>query len=396
MKALFVHDHNFVYNPKTNLYYDGSGGAFDSRLWQRYLEIFDELTVVGRKIDTLPNRLVVSSAENVKFNLITGVHGVKAVLKNKKRVVKELESVIKQVDLVIIRLPSTLGSWAVNVCKKLNKTYVLEVVGDPFEAYWYHGNILGRVVAPIAAYDMKKLVKESQYTIYVTKNQLQQKYPCANKVESISNVRLLKTSEVEKVEDFYEKKRNKFIIGMIGSFHVRYKGHIEALSALKKLKNKGFEDIELEFVGSGDPTWVLDLAREYRILDSIKIIGTLPAGEEGIFPFLDNLDLYIHPSLTEGLPRVVIEAMSRGRICLASDAGGTVELLNRGDIHKAGDWKKLADDIEKIYNFDSMSKQESAIRNLKEAERYKEDQLQAKRVAFFKEVIANNILKGQI
>ena len=39
------------------------------------------------------------------------------------------------------------------------------------------------------------------------------------------------------------------------------------------------------------------------------------------------MDIYIQPSLTEGLPRALIEAMSRGLPCLASRAGGIPELL---------------------------------------------------------------------
>ena len=31
-----------------------------------------------------------------------------------------------------------------------------------------------------------------------------------------------------------------------------------------------------------------------------------------MFNFLDNIDIYIQPSLTEGLPRALIEAMSGG------------------------------------------------------------------------------------
>lgn len=44
--------------------------------------------------------------------------------------------------------------------------------------------------------------------------------------------------------------------------------------------------------------------------------------------WLDQLDLYIQPSFTEGLPRALIEAMSRGLPALASDVGGIPELLD--------------------------------------------------------------------
>lgn len=387
MKAAFIHDHNFVYNIETDLHYDGSGGAFDGNLWKRYLSLFEELVVVGRKADALPNRLVISSEKGVRFNLISGAHGAKALLKNRSAIKKELESIIHGVDFVIIRVPSILGKWAASICKQQKKKYVVEVVGDAFDAYWHHGNLLGKVVAPIQSFFMRKLVRESPHVIYVTKDKLQKRYPCPNNTEAISNVRLLQVGVVKDVEHYYLTDRSKFVVGMIGTFHVRYKGHIEIIKALKYLKDKGCQDIEMQFVGSGDSAWVLEIAEQYGVKNMINVVGTLQAGENGIFPFLDNLDLYIHPSLTEGLPRVVIEAMSRGRVCLASDAGGTSELLPSQYIHKAGDWKKLADDIELVIKAQKQDRLDTALKNLHEAERYLETVLQERREKFIKEAL---------
>ena len=42
---------------------------------------------------------------------------------------------------------------------------------------------------------------------------------------------------------------------------------------------------------------------------------------------MDQADFYISPSRQEGLPRSVIEAMARSLPCLASNVGGTSELL---------------------------------------------------------------------
>src|SRR5690606_6957570 len=138
-------DHNFVYDEDTSLYYDGSGGAFDENLWNRYLAVFDSLTVVGRQIEKLPNKLVVSSTPKVNFRLINGANGLKEILSNKRKIQGELMCVIKESDFIIIRLPSTLGRWAFEICVELGKKYVLEIVGDPFEAYWYHGSWLGKL-----------------------------------------------------------------------------------------------------------------------------------------------------------------------------------------------------------------------------------------------------------
>ena len=46
-----------------------------------------------------------------------------------------------------------------------------------------------------------------------------------------------------------------------------------------------------------------------------------------MFEWLDDMDLYIQPSLQEGLPRAVVEAMSRGLPALGAHTGGIPELL---------------------------------------------------------------------
>src|SRR5690606_10673633 len=112
---------------------------------------------------------------------------------------------------------------------------------------------------------LKRIVSKAHNVIYVTQKVLQQRYPTFGASEAISNVRLKEVVNEESVERFYKKREDIFKIGMIGSFHVRYKGHLEALKALKCLKEKGYIAVELHLVGTGDATWVSELAAEYQL-----------------------------------------------------------------------------------------------------------------------------------
>lgn len=382
MKALFIHDNPFTYNLDENVYYDGSGG-FTATTWNSYLEVFDHLIVVGREMKKKPNKLVPACSEGVNFFLINDFKR-KIDLKLKyNQVKKKLSNCFDQVDFAICRLPSTLGSIGVSLCIEKEIPYMIEVVGCPFEAYWYHGHFGGKIIAIYEKYKLKKIVKNSENVVYVTQNFLQKKYPSEGNTISISNVKLKSTVEPQKALDFYVKPSDVFNIGHIGTFRTAYKGHKEALKAIKQSVESGFKNIKLHLVGSGDYTHLQYLATKMGIEKYVNFIGLLEGGEKGIFPFIDNLHLYIHTSKTEGLPRTVIEAMSRGKLVLGSNVGGIPELISSQFLHKAGDWKGLAEQIYTILT-EKEKWEEIVLNNLETASEFKEEQLQLKRVQFIK------------
>ena len=83
------------------------------------------------------------------------------------------------------------------------------------------------------------------------------------------------------------------------------------------------------------------LANKYRILDDVIFIGGIP--HNNVLDLLDETDIYIQPSLTVGLGRSVVEALSRGCFCLGSSVGGISELIEPEFRFKAKDYKRLAD-----------------------------------------------------
>lgn len=397
MTAAFIHDHNFVYNSADGLYYDGSGGVFDAHMWSRYLSVFKRLKVVGRRQDSLPNRLVVASAPNVRFNLIHNVpRGVKRYL-GAPSVVSQIERELTDVDAAIIRVPSTLGYMAQQVCIENHIPYLLEIVGCAWDAYWNYGSFFGRVLAPIEMFKLKQACRRANNCIYVTETFLQSRYPTRGKHINVSNVMIKEVLNYNKTKEFYSDylqpsiNSRKLIIGLIGTFHVKYKGHVEALKAVRYLLDRQeIGDLELRLVGTGDSSWLKSLINKLRLERFVKVIGTLEAGEKGIYPFLDTLHLYIHPSKQEGLPRAVIEAMARGRVCLGASTAGIPELLSSEYLHNPGDWKTLAHQISNLY--EAPERWTSiGLENTKKAEMYLEDTLQQRRSHFLTEIFINRI-----
>ena len=80
--------------------------------------------------------------------------------------------------------------------------------------------------------------------------------------------------------------------------------------------------------------------------------------QSDVFSHLKDADILLHCSREEGMPNVVIEAMSIGLPVVVSDAGATSELIDQNKngilVEKEGDFSSAV--IELINNIDQTNK----------------------------------------
>src|SRR5690606_15570335 len=119
--------------------------------------------------------------------------------------------------------------------------------------------------------------------------------------------------------------QNKIIIGTTAAIDVKHKGQQYVIEALGELKKNGYTKFEYHLVGGGDPAYLKSIAKRHNIEENIHFLGTLPHNK--VFEWLDNIDIYVQPSRQEGLPRALIEAMSRGLPAFGANTAGIPELL---------------------------------------------------------------------
>lgn len=395
MKLLFVHSHIFKYDHYGNFYSDGK---LTYQMWKnRYLISFKELIVAGRgqKVHRTDN-LNKSSGSRVSHVILPNLSTLRGRYKNVKKLKTKLFELIKSTDLLVARMPSTHAYHAIKIAKKLKKPYVVEVVGDGFTSLWTHGSIFGKVLAPIIYIRNRKIIKDSSYLIYVTKYHLQKRYPHNSGALSInaSNVDIEKTDKsvlLKRKTKIKNMKNNELIkIGLIGSYSSKYKGIDTAIKSIKTLKEKGF-NCQLFVLGNGNNKWLIKLAKKLGIENNIIFTGTLPGGQE-VFKWLDALDVYIQPSLTEGLPRALIEAMSRGLPCVGSSVGGIPELLEKKFIHSPKSSKETNQIIEYLLLNPTLML-EQAEKNFCQAKEYNSSVLNNRRKEFWSQVINKEFKK---
>lgn len=386
MKCLFVHDLRSYYcngiEYTTNFSYD--------IIRTRYLSHFDEIRIVNRtkKVDKpLQGKYVISNGDGVFFvNKIDMFSGVDFFLK-KNKYKKIIECEVRKADFVIVRLDSFLGLIALKYCRKYSKKYLIEVAGCVWDSFWNKG-VSGKILAPFLLKEMKKEIRIAPNVIYVTTEFLQNRYPTRGKNIPCSNVMLDENDYdnlIAKRKCYIESKssNDRIKVATIAAVDVPYKNQDAVIRALSILKKEGSTNFIYQIVGGGSPERLEKLAQELDVSDQVKFLGSIDHSE--IFKILDQTDIYIQPSKQEGLPRALIEGMSRGCTCFGSRVAGIPELLQSDYIFEI---KTAAREIANMMKrFNSNIAISQAIRNINESKKYASDILEARRYEFLEEAI---------
>ena len=149
--------------------------------------------------------------------------------------------------------------------------------------------------------------------------------------------------------------RQKLRIISIGRFHWK-KGYEFALDALCMVKKENI-DFEYTIVAQGDtPESILFQTHQLGLNENIKIINGLSHQE--VLNLVSMQDLFLLPSIEEGIANVVLEAMALGVPVISTNCGGMNEVIEdeiNGYLVDLRNPRQLAS---KIMAFNSISEDE--------------------------------------
>ena len=385
-KVLFAFDGTLFFDDQGDYY----GIHVNDSIFDRYLNLGDSLSLLLRTQQIEENdKNRIPKITNASCNVISvpNFKSISGFVRNRAEAKETIQEAVKQSDVIVARLPSAIGSYAVQFANKLNKPVLAEVVACNWDSFWYY-NYKGKVLAPYFYWKQKRIIKDIGHAIYVTEHFLQGRYPTKGKSIGCSDVTLKEIDDevLAKRLNKIETQHSPLKLGTIAALNVPYKSQHNVINAISKLKKKGVK-FEYHLVGQGDDSRLRKLVESHGLGNEVNFIGTLQHDE--VFNFLDEIDIYIHPSKQEGLPRAMVEALSRALPTLGARTAGIPELLDESDIFDKGDEQTIE---LMISNMDKEKMKEQAHRNFITSKKYTEEQLNQKRLNFYYQFLRDHDL----
>lgn len=393
MRVMVALENRFLKTHSGRVY---STTVCDYSLWKRYLQVFDEVIVLARVERAVVEHFdkPIANGPGVKFFELPMYIGPWQYLTKHFKIKSLITKAIGLSDAYILRVPGRVGTLLWQGLMRKQIPYGVEVVTSAADSAMTCGaNGLMRLILSRKGLDIQKLqCRHAVAATYVTKSYLQAISPSDGWVTFCSNVELPEEAIIderelsERLTSLKEavNGRQPFRICHVGSMAARYKAQDILMEAVSICWSKGY-NIKLRLLGEGKYYQQFrNKSKSLGISQHVRFVGTVPSGG-AVREHLDAAHLFVLPSLVEGLPRSLVEAMARGLPCVGSNVGGIPELLDREDLVPPGNVRALAEKIGQVIR-DENRLMRMSTRNLQMAEEYLVKKLNPRRVEFYKKV----------
>lgn len=350
-----------------------------------YLQYFDRITVAGRAGDPTGFDVARLSKPDARLTIhcLPNLSSMRAQLTLRSKVRLQLLALMDEVDAVIVRIPTELGYVAAELAQMQGLPLAGDIGACAHDGALAHGSLSARLYAPWRYRRARRAAERCDYLHYVTQEYLQERYPSkpGSVVLAASDVTIAQPDPavLRSRLNNISQKRDPLVFGTVGSLVGKLKGIHLAIEALGRLR-QDLPPFEYRVLGGGDPSPLRALAERHGIGDRVIFDGLRPGGQP-VLDWLDGVDVYLQPSLREGLARATIEAMSRGCPAIVSDIAGMPELLDAPERIMPGSVPALMSVLRGTFDPDWQRSQ--AERNWHRAQEYSMMALAPRRDAFW-------------
>lgn len=186
----------------------------------------------------------------------------------------------------------------------------------------------------------------------------------------------------------FKKDYKKLSIIFLGKI-CREKGIYDLLKAISVLKNQ-FPETKIKICGLGEIDECKELCKKYKIDGNVDFLGWVNGEEKS--RLLEESAVFVLPSYFEGMPVSLIEAMSYGCCCLASNAGGIPDVLSNecGIMFNSGKVEELIDSLKEVLNSEAKREKLGKEAYLVAQKRFDESLVIDKIISIYEEVLHGN------
>lgn len=258
---------------------------------------------------------------------------------------------------------------------------------EPFE---------GRQAIQMGLYDLcdELAIRKGVSRLIAVSSQIGQvlvsRYGTEKVVRILNGIRI---SQVKQNKQLDELRRNLrieptcSIVGTVGRL-VPVKGHEHFLNAAQRLLKHG-QDIRFLIVGDGPLLNRLkDQASDLGISDYVDFLGF----RDNTYDIMGAMDVFVLPSLHEGIPMAILEAMALARPIVSSRVGGISEVITdsvHGLLVRPGDPGELAGACLKLLVNRDLAERYGRAGQARAEREFSAESMGIKVEALYRELLAN-------
>lgn len=263
------------------------------KIWLELAKGFNEYHILGRSKD---NKFHYYVEGNIHLHLVPRLFKAASFAFSSFYILRILKKY--NINIMLAQCP-ILGGFTANIFKKIYKIPVFQEIHDTYYFDLFKSkDIRSKFLSQITMFSIKNSTKVRALN-KMMENMILGVYDNANTVIIENRVDVAKFNNSLKDN----KLHDPISVTSIGTF-VHRKGYHTAIEAIKSL-SKDY-NISLTLIGGGkDKQKLIELAEGY---DNIKLFDRLP--QEKLVELLGKTDIYIQPSIREGMPRTILEAMA--------------------------------------------------------------------------------------
>lgn len=334
MKLLVATDAHIFRTPD-GAYWCKSIYGYD--FWKRYLNVFDDVKIVARMKDIpeIEGKKLRVDGEHVEVSGIPFYQGPRELLKVYTRIQRALKGIDSDCEAALMRMPSQTASMVYSHLRK-GLPVAGEVVYDMMDDVNQPGQgpVL-KLLNIITSNRLKKFCLKANGVSYVTEHSIQKHYPSYSMLNGESEEHFhtyystitLSDKAFTGPRDFTDNEGVTIVLSSVAMNSER-KGEKVVIETVSKCREWGYE-VSAILIGDGTLRKSFEeYAKELGIEQYIEFTGLLPSSDH-VREVMKNADMFVFPTMGEGLPRGILEAMAIGMPVLSTPVGGIPEVIDR-------------------------------------------------------------------